>query len=53
MEVFVCLEYCIFNANVNMQKQAYLGDNFIAIGPRNQKLHIQLLCSTIHEFWEK
>ena len=50
MEEFVCLEYCIFNANVNMQKLAYLSDNFIAIGPRNQKLHIQLLCNTIHEF---
>ena len=32
-EWHVCLEYCIFNANVNMQKKSYLGDNFIAVRP--------------------
>ena len=47
---YVCLKYCIFNANVNMQKKSYLGDNFIAIRPWNQELHILLLCNLIYVF---
>ena len=48
-----CLEHCIFNANVNLQKKTYLGDKFIAIRPWNHELHIQLLCNLIYLFGKR
>ena len=48
-----CLERCIFNANLSLQKETYLGDKFIAIRPWNHELHNQLLCNLIYLFGKK